>query len=216
MFEAIKEIFAQLESFLGEYSMRNFRKGHNLMYPGDPNTSTFFLKEGRVKQYAISDEGNEVIINVFGSNTFFPIILTDSSCEYYYDALSDIKVQTVPREAFLAQIIKTPQLMTGLLQYMQHFNQATLRRMTYLMASTAYYRLIYEIINECQFYSIEEKHSYILDIREHEIASRAGMSRETASRQMKKLKLKKLVNVTHRTIEVINFSGLQKELGAHI
>lgn len=213
----MKTIFQRdLESFLRPYPVRQYRRNQNLVYAGDNTDSVYFLRTGRVRQYAISDEGNEIIVNVFRGNSFFPTNLNNKKSEYFYDAIDVIEVQVAPLDKLLDYLRKAPTVLMDILLQVQAGNERTLKRMTHMMSRSAYYRLAYELLVECQQNAADEDGKYELKLHEHEIASRAGMSRETASRQMKKLKLKGLVRVTRSSIVVLNLFSLRNELGSRI
>lgn len=216
MHKTASMISRKFSSLLERYPIRNYHRGQNLIYPGDSSRSVYFIVSGKIKQYAISDEGNEIIVNIFHENTFFPTFLVAKKSEYFFDTLSDAEIRIIPKAAFMEYIKTTPDLLMDILNYMQLINNDAIRRMTHLMASNAYYRLAYELIMECKLYPESSNGRYELGLHEHELASRAGMSRETASRQMKKLKSKGLVSVNHTTVEVLDLQKLTLELDGHI
>lgn len=64
-----------------------------------------------------------------------------------------------------------------------------LGRLTHLMASSARTRLVYELVVEGERFGTEREDGAItLDINEKDLGARAGLSRETVSREAHKLK----------------------------
>lgn len=202
-----------LESFLRPFPIREYKRGQNLIYSGDETNVVYFLCYGKVRQYAISDEGNEVVVNVFRDNSLFPTCLRNTKSDYFYDASEDIGVQAVPLDKVTECLQNDPAILMSLLLQLQMGNERTLKRMTLMMSKSAYYRLVYELLVECEQNTADNNGRYELKLHEHEIASRTGVSRETASRQMQKLKHKGLVTITRSKIVVLNLLHLRNELG---
>ena len=85
------------------------------------------------------------------------------------------------------------------------------------MSGNAKSRLLYELIVECRrFGVVDEEGNYSLSINESDIAARSGMSRETVSREMRKLKEQGLVNIRRRVIQIQDLQALEKKFGNQI
>jgi CRP-like cAMP-binding protein len=88
--------------------------------------------------------------------------------------------------------------------------------MVHFISSGAKNRIIYSLIEECkQFGQLREDGSYIVAITEKELGSRAGLSRETVSREARVLKIAKLIEVHHSTIIIPNLKRLERYLEIH-
>jgi CRP-like cAMP-binding protein len=89
-------------------------------------------------------------------------------------------------------------------------------KMAHLMGSSAKNRLIYEILCECRkFGRLQADGSYHLGNSEKGVGARAGLSRETVSREAKSLKQKKLLSIQHNTIIVPDIKKLEEHLLRH-
>ena len=51
---------------------RKYRKGQIILYGGEATNAVFVVKSGIVRAYSISENGNEVIIALFGAGDYFP------------------------------------------------------------------------------------------------------------------------------------------------
>jgi CRP-like cAMP-binding protein len=89
-----------------------------------------------------------------------------------------------------------------------------LGRMSLLMRSSAKNRLIYELVIEARRFGENHKDGgYKLDISEISLGARAGLSRETVSREMHKLKYSGLIEIRAKSIIVKDLSLLEDKLG---
>jgi hypothetical protein len=85
--------------------------------------------------------------------------------------------------------------------------------MVHYIVSNAKNRLIYAIISECKEFGVRDYDNvYRIDVNEKELGSRAGLSRETVSREARVLKRMKILEVRHNYMLISNFEQLEKYL----
>jgi DNA-binding transcriptional regulator LsrR (DeoR family) len=73
--------------------------------------------------------------------------------------------------------------------------------------------LIYELLMACRRFGDKKSPGIcFINIREAELASRAGLTRETVNRQIHELKSRGLVTVAPNGLTITNVSELEKEL----
>lgn len=204
--------------FFKHYPVKKYSKGQILLHFDEKSPNVFYLESGRVRQYNISDNGTEIVVNIFRSNSYFPVhlALTDSASSYIYEAMSKIEIRKAPKNEFVDFFTNSPDVIIEHLKEVYVRSNKGLMRMSYMMASTAYYRIVFELINECIYTVASRDGTYKINMHEYEIAESAGLSRETTSREFKKLKDKKLVSVNRKFITVKNLDKLRLELGDHI
>lgn len=204
-----------VERFFKGYSLRRYRKGQVLLLDGEGPEHVFYLKTGRVKVYDISYRGDEIILNVFNPGTFFPVALLVSRSvnKYVYEAETDIEVHQAPAREVLAFVKAHPQVTYEILVEVYAKMDEILGRVSHLMASSAKRRLIYELLLECSRVECATKGgATLLEITEREIGARAGLSRETVSREIGKLKRDKLVSVQQNAIVILDHRELEWRL----
>jgi CRP-like cAMP-binding protein len=213
------EIANKIAAFFDKYRVRTFEKGQILILNGDKPDGIFHLKKGRVKQYDITYRGDEVILNIFKPPAFFPmsLALTDIENKFIYEADTDIEVCQAPVQDAVQFLKDNPDVLFDLLARVYKGTEGMLGRMSYLMASSASSRLIYELIIEARRFGQTQKDgSCILNIYEKDLGARAGLSRETVSREFRKLKAAGWVEVRPKDIMLKNLAALEEKLGQEI
>jgi CRP-like cAMP-binding protein len=76
---------------------------------------------------------------------------------------------------------------------------------------------MYELLVECRRFGKQQAQgSYLLRTNESDLAARSGLSRETVSREMQKLKESGWVVLTNKGIEIADVAQLEKSLGEEI
>ena len=109
-----------LASLLKGYSWRHFKKGQTILFQGEVSRYTYVVKEGVVRTYNISANGDEQIISLNGQYDLLPEawFLHDAAVAYYfYGAFTDCQIYLVPREELIAKVASRPELSQFLMQW---------------------------------------------------------------------------------------------------
>lgn len=190
-------VAAKVEGFFSRYPQKKCPPGQILVFSGDRPRSIFYIKSGRVKQYDISYKGEEIVVNTFKEGAFMPMLhaLTDLPNVYFYQAETALDFVEAPIADVVTFLDSNPDVMKDLLTRLYIGVDGLLMRMAHLMSGSARGRVVFEILLEIRrFGTPAQNGSYTLDLNEGELASRVGLSRETVSREIAKLKHKGLVH----------------------
>lgn len=211
-------ILRKLDTFFTKFRHKHYKKGEILVRGDDSPTGVFYLREGFVKEYAISKKGEELIVNIFKPTVFFPMswAINNTPNEYFYEATTDLDIWQAPRDEVVAFIKDNPDVLFDLMSRTYKGTDGMLTRMTYLMSGNAYARLIAEIIIYAKRFGKKEKGKIEINISEKDIAALSGMTRETVSREIKLLKDKGLVSFHSNTLTIHDLPLLEKELGGGV
>lgn len=210
------EIIAEkVESFFRQYKHQQYKKGEILIRADNNPSGVFYLKEGFVKEYAISKKGDELVVNVFKPVAFFPMswAITNRLNEYFYEAITDLNVWRAPRKEVITFIKSNPDVLFDLMSRVYIGTDGLLTRIVYLMSRNAHSRLIAGIIIHAKRFGKNGKNnSYKVVTSEKDIANQLGMTRETVSREMKVLKDKGFVTFSKNMLLIKNMDSLEDEL----
>lgn len=205
-----------IEQFFSKYPLKRFKKGQILIYGGDEPTAVFHLLSGKVRQYDINYRGDEIVVNVFKPPAFFPMswAINKSHNQYFFETVTEVELRQAPADDVVSFLKTNPDVMYNLLSRLYSGTDGLQRRMAHLMGGSAQSRILFELIVECaRFGDLQKDGSYVLSIKENELAQRAGLSRETANREVSKLKEKSLVTHKGQILSVTSLQKIQEELG---
>lgn len=211
-----QDITDKIEVFFSKYRLRKYSKGQILILNGDVTDYVYNLVDGRVKQYDVTYRGDEIILNTFKPPAFFPMSIAVNKADnpYIYEAETDIDVRQAPADEVIEFLKANPDVLFDLLSRVYRGVDGLIGRMAHLMASSAKGRLMYELLIECRrFGKNQPDGSCVLKVNEKELGSRAGLSRETVSREMSKLIRDKLVRAKPGQITIKNLSVFEAHLG---
>jgi CRP/FNR family transcriptional regulator len=213
------DIPKKIDDFFSKYPKRSYPKGQILVFAGENPQHIFYIKSGRVRKYDVSYRGDEVIVNLFKPPAFFPMswAINNSDNDYFYKAEIDSVLHLVPGDDALQFIKDNPDVMLDLLGRLYRGMDGLLGRVVHLMSGTAKSRLLYELIIECRRFGKQQPDgSYLLESNEGDLAARSGLTRETVSREIKKIKDQSLIQLDSKGIHIKDLTELEKKLGKAI
>lgn len=204
-----------IETFFEQYPLRHYKKGQVFILGGERSDYLYLLMQGRVKMYDISYRGDEIILHVYKPPALFPVshALTRTDNKYIYEADTDTTVRRAPLSEARKLLKSNPLVALDLLKQLYERVDQLHDRETLLMSGSAKGRLIYELIAQCrQFGAAKNNGGCQIDLSEKDLGAHVGLSRETVSREAKKLERKGLIIVDHKSIIIPRLNHLEAEL----
>lgn len=213
-----KKIKQRLDDFFAGYPLKTMEKGEIILRPEDTLEHVFYLVEGSVIQYDISSAGNEVIVNAFKPNAFFPMsmAINRTPSSYFFETATPVVLRMAPADDVVAFLKKEPEVLFDLLSRVYRGTDGLQRRMAHLMGGNAKSRLIFELINAAYRFGEKVPEGIRIPLTENDLAKRSGLSRETVSRTANKFKNDGLVIVRQNAIIVADVSKLEQLLGSDL
>jgi CRP/FNR family transcriptional regulator len=213
------DVSKKIDEKFSKYPKRTYPKGQILLFADEDPEHVYYIVRGKVRQYDVSYRGDEVIVNMYKSPAFFPMswAINRTANKYFFKTEEETEVHIVPADDALAFIKEHPDVMLDLLGRLYKGMDGLLGRIVHLMSGTAKSRLIYELIIECRRFGTQnDDGSYVLSASEADMGARAGLSRETVSREIHKLKAQGLVEIGRSGIKLPDLAKLEKAHGAEI
>jgi len=208
------KVLNKIQDFFSSYKSQVLKKGEVLIGPFEKQKKIFYLEEGWVKMYSLTKNGDELTLNVFKPNSFFPVSTSINHTEnnYYYESMTPIKIRVAPNEKVIEYIKSNPDVLFNLLQRVYRGLDGILLKMEYAMTNDAKSRLILELIIQAKRLGENTNGVNTLNISINDLALSVGLARETVSRELKILKDKKLISVNNKMLTIMNLEKLEKEI----
>lgn len=177
----------------------------------------YVIKSGTIKVYTINNAGEEQIVTFHGNDDIFPspwIFGKAQTTQYYYETISNCEILTLPREDLL-HILYQPEHIKATADYFIKNYTGMLVRVTALEQSrarekimfTLYYLLFrYGRLKRGSVYSVD------LPLTHGALASLVGLTRETTTTELNKLKKERIVQYNRHSFTV-NKERLERALG---
>lgn len=204
-----------IKRFFAIYEQKSFKKGTTILSPNDPIRYIYHIEKGEVRQYAVSQEGEEATLHIFHPGSYFPIMLTLSQKEnaYFFEALTDTVIRIAPTSDVTTFLHKNPDVLFDLTVRFAKAIEGLLEKTMSLLLEHAYQKVISILLYLSKHEARKKKGSAIELLFSHEdIAGWIGVERETVSRQIEKLQKIGLVTTKKHSVLIHNIAKLRDEL----
>lgn len=205
----------KLETFFGQFRYLHYKKGAAILHAGDEPPGVFYLAHGYVRLYSISKDGEELTLIVFKPEDFFPMMwaVNDTPNDYYLEAMTTCELYRAPREEFVDFMKQNPDVEFDLMSKILVRLGGLLSRMEYLAFGNAYQKVASIILICAERFGkqVRGRVEIRVPLTHKDVANFIGMTRETASIEIKKLERKNLITFRGRHIIVKNASALRRE-----
>ena len=203
--------------FLSKYPCQTYKKGETILLKGDEPKHLYIIESGLVKTYTITAKGDERMVSIDRRGEDFPVgyafHLIDKS-QYFYEAFTRCTIRLVPREQYLAHLHSNVESMYKRQVNMTMLLLSTLSRVHALEQSNASDKIAYTLLYLAdQLGVILRPYTTRLKISvtQQEIADSLGLTRETASIELRKLEMMKLIAHSRKNY-VLHIERLKKYL----
>lgn len=206
----------EFEKFYEQFDIRKYKKSEMLIRADDDPQGIFCLSKGYVRQYTISNCGNELSLHILKPISYFPMVwaINGTPNVYFFEALTEVEVGRAPRDKVVNFIKDKPTLLFSLMSELLEDYAETLTRVEHLVFSDAYRRVISILIYIAKHFGEEKGNSIIVHHRftQQDIATLVGVARETASIEMSKLEKKGLIKYIDHSMLFKDIDKLNSEL----
>lgn len=175
-----------IQKFFSHYKTISYQKGRILLRPGDDINTIHLLTKGVVRQYAASPRGEEITIHLYRPGSFFPmaLVLAGAANRFYFEADSGVTMKEAPVGHVLKFIREDTNALFDLTTRLSQAIDGLATRIEHGLPLRARERVENLLVYLTERFG--EKR-----LTHKEMASWLGVSRETVSREMSKLRAKK-------------------------
>lgn len=206
-----------LRSFYGNYPTIKIAKGDILFKQTDTPSTAYAIKRGVMRISNISSEGAERVISFKVANEPLPICWIFSkttSALFYYIAHTDCELYVIDKADLDGQQQSNPAFMHKLLDTIVNAYVNTSLQIDALVQTRASGKLLYAFRHLCLRYGKDTLDGHMkiqIPLTQQDIANYTGLTRETTTLELNKLKAKKIISVKHKYYSV-NISYLEARI----
>lgn len=207
-----------IDKFFATLPVRHYKKGHIVVVAGEPAEHAYYLMSGRIKVYDVTYRGDEIVVLSMKGPSLFPLssVMNRTAPRYMFEADSDIALKQAPIAEMCAFLDNRPDVVRDLFSSLYRQMEGMFKKMVYSITASAKMRLVYTLIMECHLFAVQQADgSCRLEESEKDLAAKAGLSRETVSREARSLKKSNLIEIHHSYIIIPNLAQLEHYLDAH-
>lgn len=182
------------EPLLDDLMTKKFRQGSILIYQGEIPQSLYIVKNGIIKLYNITSQGDERIVAFKLAGDLFPTSWSlgkASSAYYYYEAQTDGEMYVLSRSVFQEYLASHSDAMAIFAQHYLSKYAGSLMRITALEQPKASDKVLHTLYYLVQQHGREVKPGVIvvnMQLTQQMVADLIGLTRETTAAELVKLK----------------------------
>jgi CRP/FNR family transcriptional regulator, cyclic AMP receptor protein len=181
----------------------SFPKGTVIYREEDKPEFIYVIAEGRIKSFSHSLSGKVIIANISKDVIGLQNIVSGKPLWVSAEAMEDVRTLRLSRQDFLAFIKPRPLLLLKLLKRAEQTMNSLFNRLNDLIDSSADQRVI-DIL-----FALHEKFGSALPFRIAEVASLAGLTRETTIRVLSRLTKDRIIKSNRTGITIIDVNTLR-------
>jgi CRP/FNR family cyclic AMP-dependent transcriptional regulator len=181
-------------AFIRQFPLKRFPKGQILLYQDAAIDHLYAVRSGFIKIHDFSPTGDEQLIWIDKKYDFVPLELLYSNVtvsRFYYSALTDVEAYEVDKERFLQYTQQHLEIMPFIARAISDMQHNAIELINALQKPRAKEKLLYALSFISSRFSgatVGEEHAVVVPLTQQDIANIAGMTRETAATELKKLK----------------------------
>jgi CRP/FNR family cyclic AMP-dependent transcriptional regulator len=192
---------------------RRLKKDTAIFHEHDPAAAFYLVKHGRVKIFKPSREGREQILAILGEGQIFGDVPVFDGGPYPASAatMDDSEIYLIRSDDFRALLLRHPDIALKVIKVLgQRLRQAMelVRDLSFKQAPHRLAGLLLKLARE-QHKSLEDGVKVNLSMSRQEIAEVVGTSRETVTRELKKMEHAGLIGIERRIVTIIDKKRLK-------
>ena len=194
--------------------MEEVKKRQPLYFPGDPSSSVYLLKRGRVKIANTAPNGKEVTFDILEAGEVFGEldVLEDAPRSTSAEALDDALICVIPRKDFDQYLAMHPNVTIKLTKLIGLRLKKIQSRVEDLVFRDVPARLAHLLSELSNTEGVTDKQGIRLKVKltHQEMANLIGCSRETVSATLGQFREEGLINMDGRTIVILKRDALTR------
>lgn len=193
------------EQFIAGYRSKTFEKGQTILLRDAEPEAVYIIETGLVKTYTITAAGSERLISIDSKGEDLPIgyaLGLIERSQYFYEAYTRCVVRLVPRDDYLQHLHTNHDSLQRRHVRLTILLLSTLVRVDALEQSRASDKIASMLLYMADQVGVRlrpYKTHLKLSMTQQEIANALGLTRETASIELKKLELEKVLSHSRKS-----------------
>lgn len=192
----------ELLSICQQQPVQKRTAGEPILYQGEIPRQAYVISSGIIKIYDIGSAGNERIVNFLSVGDLMPpawVFQKAPVSLYYYDAFTDCEFYRVPREELLETIRSEPNITNYMFEHYASLFVGSMLEINALEQSKGGEKIVHMLqYLLLRFPGKEDSdwHTINLRITHQDLANMTGLTRETTSTELNKLRREDIVRYT--------------------
>lgn len=206
----------KLIAFFRKHKKISYPRGRTIINSQDSPSGVYYVQKGFVKDYSISENGKNITLILFKEGDIFPYswVFNNIPNTHSFEAFTDCILLRAPKDEFIEFLTDNSDVLLMVIQIILLRLRGLIQRLEDVTFGSAQQRVasIFAILAE-RFGTKHEGGILIsIPLAHKDIAELVGLTRETASIEIKRLEGKNIISRKSRWYVVKNYKSLLKNL----
>lgn len=205
----------QLTAFFHQFTAFESPQDQILVSADTQPAGVYLVESGLVRQYLGNEEGKELVVNLYKPGSLFPLIWAIGEVEnnYYFETMIPTVTYRAPATQTREFLRAHPDLVWGLMQRVFVGVDGLLQQLAYSVMGSTTQKVVAAIVLLARRFGMDDGNIRIDQAFTHrELASMAGVSRESVTRVVSRLVSEGIVRTNQHRIEIIDPERLLAQL----
>ncbi len=206
----------KLDTFFLKFKKFRYKKRQIILFTNDTPPGIYYIVSGYVRSFRVSKDGKELTVSIVKPGDMFPMLwlFNNTLSSHYYESMTDVELIRVPKETLLDFLQSDFELFSYITKrILVRLNEMTTRLETSIVGSArekvaAMLVSLSESIGKFKGTEVD----IMVPFTHQELATLLGLSRETVSVELDKLRKEKLIDQKNKTLRILKLKKLTELL----
>lgn len=194
----------------------SYDKGTIIVDCNETPNGIYYLQQGFVKAFALTERGHEHLHIIYKSNEIFPGRWSFSSIkgDLTYTAMTPVIAWKADKDLFTEFLSKDKKMLFLALEYSNTLLDIFVSRVNDLEHMNAYLRVVSRLISMAKRFGKQLENGILIEapVTQQDIASSIALTRESVSREISKLVEKNIIQYQNQLILINDINKLEAEI----
>jgi CRP/FNR family transcriptional regulator/CRP/FNR family cyclic AMP-dependent transcriptional regulator len=195
---------------------RGFRAGEIIFHRDDPGQMLYVIKQGKVRIYITSPDGQEVTLAVFGPGDYFGelAILDGRPRSASAIALDVVETQALQRSDFIAAVNRHPRIAIQVMQALSVRLRHTDAMIEDLLFLDVHGRVAKKLLDLAELHGVRTPEGIRIEMKltQTDLAALVGASRESVNKVIGYFVDKRFISSEKRKITILRLADLRQRV----
>lgn len=203
---------SELDEVAPLMTRRSLRSDTVIFHENDPAAAFYMVRYGRVKIYTMSREGREQILAILGSGQIFGDVPVFDGGPYPASAaaMADSEIYLIKSQDFQELLRRYPEIAIKVIRVLGQRLRQSMELVRDLSFKQVPHRLAGLLLKLARDHGMDTGEGIQVDLAmsRQSIADTIGTSRETVTRELKKMEQAGIISINRRVVRITNLERL--------
>lgn len=200
-----------LEKLKENRSISRYKKKQVVYTEGNYPARLYYISKGKIKTYRKNEDGKELITGLYNEGDFigYTALLENVVYRESAEALEDTELAVIPRSEFEEMLGSNPAVLKRFIAILASNINEKEEQLLAIAYNSLRKKVADTLVTLCRKYNAEKRRDYTIDLSRENLASIAGVAKESLIRTLSDFKDENLITIQAGQIQILNLGKLE-------